>query len=86
MGRLNEMPPSQWPLSHFLHIAGPNAACTDHDPFHLALVFGSYALKVRIETTAGGIVSMADIIAEQWFFSTYFAYFGHDYILLSRFP
>ena len=54
-----------------------DTACTDPNSYCLAILNTSYPLEVGVPTFLGLIVGMADIIANDWFFSTNLAYLGH---------
>jgi len=67
----------------FNHTAGLNAVRANLHFFRPAVVQSTDILKIRVETSLGYIMGMADIVANHRFFSTYFTYFGHNIVSCS---
>lgn len=64
-------------LGDFYHAAGFNAGRADQHFLGAPIIQGPDTLQIGIETPLGYIMGVADIIANDRFFSTYFTYFRH---------
>ena len=65
-------------LGCFNNLSRFNTAGAHYHFFNLPALECANALEVRIKTTIGYIVSMADIVPTHGFLPTYFTHFGHD--------
>lgn len=63
-----------------------DTACTDPNSYCLAILNTPYPLEVGVPAFLGLIVGMADIIANDWLFSTNLAYLGHFEVSLKVLP
>ena len=67
-------------LGDFNYPPGFYTGGADHHLLGTAFVHRAHALQIGVEAPFGDIVSVADIVAHNRFFSAYFTYFRHDIV------